>query len=61
MARHPGLWVAEFSNIGVVLGVVWNMTQKPGTAGAVAAVVVGYAAGALLAYPLTKPAPAPAP
>jgi hypothetical protein len=60
MARHPGLWVAEFSNIGVVLGVVWNMTEKPGTAGAVAAVAVGYIVGALLAYPLTKPAP-PAP
>ena len=30
MALHPGLWVVEFSNIGIVLGVVWNMTEKPG-------------------------------
>jgi hypothetical protein len=56
MARHPGLWIAEFSNIGVVLGITWNMTQKPGTAGAVAAVVLGYAVGALLALPFTRAA-----
>jgi hypothetical protein len=43
MTRHPGLWVAEFSNFGVVPGVVWDMTQKPGTATAVAAVVGSYA------------------
>ena len=49
MTRHPGLWVAEFSNLGVVLGIVWDMTQKPGTAGAVAAIVGGYAVGAALA------------
>lgn len=49
MARHPGLWVAELSNLGIVLGIVWNMTQKPGTAGSVAAVVGGYAVGAVLA------------
>jgi hypothetical protein len=50
MTRHPGLWVAELSNIGVVLAVVWNMTQKPGTASAIAAVVGGYAVGAVLAW-----------
>jgi hypothetical protein len=54
MTRHPGLWVAEFSNFGVVLGVVWDMTQKPGTATAVAAVVGGYAVGAIVALPFTK-------
>jgi len=54
MTRHPGLWVAEFSNLGVVLGVVWNMTQKPGTASAVAAIVGGYAVGAILALRFTK-------
>jgi hypothetical protein len=37
-----------------VLGVVWNMTEKPGTAGSVAAVAVGYAVGALLALYFTK-------
>ena len=30
MTRHPGLWVAEFTNLALVLGIVWNMTQKPG-------------------------------
>src|SRR5207247_66196 len=34
MTRHPGLWVTEFTNLGIVLGIVWNMTQKPGTASA---------------------------
>src|SRR6185436_1062280 len=28
MTRYPGLWVVEFSSIGLVLGVVWNMTVK---------------------------------
>jgi hypothetical protein len=54
MTRHPGLWVAEFSNIGVVLGVVWDMTQKPGTASAIAAIVGGYAVGALVALRFTR-------
>jgi hypothetical protein len=54
MTRHPGLWVAENSNIGVVLGVVWSMTQKPGTASAIAAVVVGYAVGATFGWRFTK-------
>jgi hypothetical protein len=67
MARHPGLWVAEFSNLGVVMGIVWDMTQKPGTASAIAAVVGGYLVGAAIALPLTRlpaeeltPAPEPA-
>jgi hypothetical protein len=54
MTRHPGLWVAELSNIGVVLGIVWNMTQKPGTASAIAAIVGGYAVGALVAMRFMK-------
>ena len=54
MARHPGLWVAELSNIGVVLGVVWAMTQKPGTASAIAAVVGGYLVGAVVGLPFTR-------
>jgi hypothetical protein len=56
MTRHPGLWVGEFSNFGVVFGIVWNMTQKPGAAGAVAALVLGYAVGAVLALAFTRPA-----
>jgi hypothetical protein len=60
MARHPGLWVIELSNLAVVLAIVWNMTQKPGTAGAIAAVVIAYAVGALLALPITRPSAQPA-
>ena len=56
MALHPGLWVVEFANLGIVLGVVWNMTQKPGWGGSIAAVVVGYAVGAALALLATRSA-----
>jgi hypothetical protein len=49
MTLHPGLWVVEFSNLGLVLGIVWNMTEKPGWGRAIAAVVIGYAVGAVLA------------
>jgi hypothetical protein len=49
MALHPGLWVVEFSNLGLVLAIVWNMTEKPGWGGAIAAMVIGYAAGAVVA------------
>ncbi len=56
MALHPGLWVVEFSNLGIVFGVVWNMTQKPGLGESIAAVLVGYAVGAVLALLITKSA-----
>ena len=45
----PALWVASYANIGIVLGVVWDMTEKPGTWQSIAAVVVGYAVGAAFA------------
>ena len=54
LALHPGLWVVEFTNIGLVLGVVWNMTQKPGLGEALAAVLIGYAVGAALALFVTR-------
>ena len=50
MTRYWGLWVVEFSAIGLVLGVVWNMTTKPGTGGAIAAAVIGYGVGAGLGH-----------
>jgi uncharacterized membrane protein len=50
MTRYWGLWVIEFSAIGLVLGVVWNMTTKPGTGGAIAAAVIGYGVGAGLGH-----------
>ncbi len=49
MTRHPGLWIATFSAVGLVLGIVWSMIQKPGLGGAVAAAVCGYVIGASLA------------
>jgi uncharacterized membrane protein YczE len=56
MTLHPGLWVVEFSNLGIVFGVVWNMTQKPGLGESLAAVLVGYAVGAVLALLITRSA-----
>lgn len=58
LTRHPGLWVTEFTNLCLVLAIVWNMTEKPGTAGAYASIVVAYAVGAALALRLTR-APGP--
>ena len=54
MTRHPGLWVTEFANIGVILGIMWNMTQKPGTTEAILAIVIGYAVGLALALRATR-------
>lgn len=54
MTRHPGLWVTEFANIGVFFGIVWNMTQKPGTGEAIAAIAGGYVVGAIVAMWLTR-------
>jgi hypothetical protein len=54
--------VTEFANLGVVFGIVWNMTQKPGTGGAIAAVAGGYLVGAALALRLCRaPTPEAAP
>ena len=56
MTLHPGLWVVELSNLGLVLGIVWNMTEKPGWGGSIAAVLVGYAVGVALALLFTRSA-----
>jgi hypothetical protein len=56
MTLHPGLWVVEFTNLGIVFGVVWNMTLKPGLGESLAAVLVGYAVGAVLALLITRSA-----
>jgi hypothetical protein len=60
LTRDPALWIVVLGNPGIVLGIVWNMTVKPGTTGAVAAVLIGYASGAaaglvLSARPVTAP------
>lgn len=54
MTRYLALWAAELSALGVVFGIVWNMTQKPSTGTAVAAVVGGYAVGVLVALAFTR-------
>lgn len=54
LARDPALWVATFANPGIVLGVVWNMVNKPSTAEAIVAVVVGYVVGAAAALPFAR-------
>jgi hypothetical protein len=55
--RDPILWVASLSNPALVLGVVWVMTQKPSTGGAIAAVVIAYAIGAGVALRFAKSEP----
>jgi hypothetical protein len=54
MTRHPILWVTEFGNLGVVFGIIWNMTQKPGTVESIAAILVGYVIGVGLALRFTR-------
>ena len=53
-ARPLGLWAAEFSNFGLVFGIVWNMTTKPGTGSAVAAAIGGYVIGGLIGVVLSR-------
>jgi hypothetical protein len=48
------LWVVTFANPGLVLGIVWNMTQKPSTREAIAAVVIGWVIGAFAALRYAK-------
>jgi hypothetical protein len=54
MVLHPVLWGNEFTAIAIVLATVWNMTQKPGIASAIVAVVVAYVVGAGLALAITR-------
>ena len=50
MTRYPGLWVTEFSAIGLVLAIVWIMTVKAGTGSSIAAALIGYGVGAGLGF-----------
>jgi len=54
MTRHPGLWVTEFTNLALVCGIVWNMTEKPGTGSAILSLVVAYLVGTAIATRFTK-------
>jgi hypothetical protein len=49
LAHAPELWFVVCGNPAIVLAIVWNMTVKPGTAGAIGAVVAGYAVGIVAA------------
>lgn len=59
IARHPGLWFTECTNLALVFGIVWNMTEKPSTGSAITTLVIAYAVGAAIAYPLTRLETAP--
>ena len=50
----PALWIVSFANPGLVVGIVWNMTQKPGTLEAVVAAVIGFAVGTAVALQFAK-------
>jgi hypothetical protein len=54
LARDPILWMVTFANPGIVLGIVWNMVNKPSLGESIVAVVVGYAVGAAVALPFTR-------
>jgi hypothetical protein len=54
MARDRALWTVSFANEGVVLAIVWDMIEKPGTAVAMMAVAIGWAVGAALAWRFTQ-------
>lgn len=60
IARHPGLLAGEGSAVGLVLGIIWNMTTKPGLAGAIAAALIGYAVGGLVGLRASRTAEAEA-
>ena len=54
MTRDPLLWVVSLGNPGIVFGIVWNMTQKPGIVTAIEAVAGGYLVGILAASRFVK-------
>jgi hypothetical protein len=52
--RNPTFLISWTTRVGIVLGVIFLMTVKPGTAGAVIAMVVAAAAGAALGVALSR-------
>jgi hypothetical protein len=48
------LWIASFTNPAIVIGTIWNMTQKPGWGEAIAAIGVTYAIGLALALAFSR-------
>jgi len=52
--RNPTFLISWTTRVGIVLGVIFLMTVKPGTAGAVVEIVVAAAAGAALGVALSR-------
>ena len=52
--RNPLFLVSWTARLGIAIGVIFLMTVKPGTAGAVVAIVVAAAAGAALGVALSR-------
>jgi hypothetical protein len=52
--RNPMFLISWTTRVGIVLGVVFLMTVKPGTAGAVVAIVVAAAAGLAFGVALSR-------
>jgi hypothetical protein len=54
LTRDPLLWAAAFANEGLVLGIIWVMTQKPGYGEGIAALAIAYAAGVVVSLAFTR-------
>jgi hypothetical protein len=54
LARDPRLWIVTLANPAMVFAIAWNMTEKPGTAAAIASIVIAYAVGAAVAMRMTR-------
>jgi uncharacterized membrane protein len=54
MTRDRALWTAAMTNEATVLAIIWVMIEKPGWAGAIAALAIAYAVGLVVAARLTR-------
>jgi hypothetical protein len=54
LTRDPALWGAAFANEGLVLGIIWVMTEKPGYGQGIAALAIGYALGLAVSFRFTR-------
>jgi hypothetical protein len=59
LARDARLWTVTLANPAMVFAIAWNMTEKPGTAAAIASIVIAYAVGAAVAMRMTRMPAAP--
>jgi hypothetical protein len=61
LVRDPVWWAASWGSSGLAVGIAFAMVTKPGAAGAFAAIVVAFAAGAAVGLVARRRGPAPAP